>query len=469
MKDVILILPHQLFKEPLTVTKNVILYEDPYFFTRFKFHKKKLILHRASMKAYAQFLKKKKYSVKYIEFKEKINPYLKKYNTVHLYDPIEKELEKKYSKKTKIYDSPNFINSKKELDNYFRGKKHFLLHNFYVQQRKKQKILVDAKGNPKGGKWNFDKENRKKLPSTIKIPKIPKVRQDNFVKEAIVYVEKHFSKNYGSSKSLDYPITHKESEKWFTLFLKQRLKLFGSYQDAIIEKEHYLFHAVITPMLNVGLLSPLRIIKEVETSKVPLNSKEGFIRQILGWREFIRGVYEFVGEKQKKSNFFKHKKKISKTFWQGKTNIAPVDTIIKKALDSGYSHHIERLMVLSNFMLLCEFFPLEVYKWFMEMYIDSYDWVMVPNVFGMGQFADGGMMSSKPYFSSSNYLLKMGDFSKGEWCDIWDGLFWQFVQKHKKMLSKNPRLNMICSSLDKMNKSKKKDIFSKANTFKRKL
>jgi deoxyribodipyrimidine photolyase-related protein len=193
-----------------------------------------------------------------------------------------------------------------------------------------------------------------------------------------------------------------------------------------------------------------------------LNSLEGFIRQIIGWREFIRIVYEREGNKQRTKNYWGFDRKIPESFWQGTTGILPVDNVIKKVLQTGYSHHIERLMVIGNFMLLCEFHPDEVYRWFMEMYVDAYDWVMVPNVYGMTQFADGGMMTTKPYISGSNYLLKMSDYQKGGWTEIWDGLFWRFMHVNRDLFLKNPRLSMLVKTFDKMPEKKRKKHISVA-------
>jgi deoxyribodipyrimidine photolyase-related protein len=212
-------------------------------------------------------------------------------------------------------------------------------------------------------------------------------------------------------------------------------------------------------MLNIGLITPKQIIEKTiqysETNNIPLNSLEGFIRQIIGWREFIRGVYEYKGAQERNINFWNYKKKIPASFYDGTTGIEPIDTTIKKILDTGYCHHIERLMILGNFMLLCEFHPNEVYKWFMELFIDAYDWVMVPNVYGMSQFADGGLMASKPYISGSSYVLKMSNYKKGNWCTVWDALFWNFMNKHRSRMKSNPRLAMLISTYDKMSEEKK--------------
>jgi deoxyribodipyrimidine photolyase-related protein len=222
-------------------------------------------------------------------------------------------------------------------------------------------------------------------------------------------------------------------------------------------------------MMNVGLVSPKFIIEEAlsyaSNHEVPLNSLEGFIRQILGWREFIRAVYELKGNEERTKNHWGFKRKIPASFWNGSTGIEPIDSAIKKVLETGYAHHIERLMVLGNFMLLCEFDPDEVYRWFMELFIDAYDWVMVPNVYGMSQFADGGLMATKPYISGSNYLMKMSDYKKGEWQPVWDGLFWRFMHVHRDFFLKNPRLGMLVRTFDKMPEEKQQLHLNNANQF----
>ena len=222
-------------------------------------------------------------------------------------------------------------------------------------------------------------------------------------------------------------------------------------------------------MLNTGLLTPQQIIDEVlnhvEKNDAPLNSIEGFIRQISGWREFIRIVYERESTKQRTTNYWKFKRKIPASFWTGTTGILPIDITIKKVLKTGYCHHIERLMVLGNFMLLCEFDPNEVHRWFMELFIDAYDWVMVPNVYGMTQFADGGLMTTKPYISGSNYLMKMSDYEKGEWQQVWDGLFWRFMHVHRSFFLQNPRLGMLVGTFEKMSEEKRKTHLENAEKY----
>ena len=251
--------------------------------------------------------------------------------------------------------------------------------------------------------------------------------------------------------------------------MNNRFEKFGIYEDAIVANEVVLHHAVLTPMLNIGLLQPQQIMDEALAAakkyNTPLNSVEGFIRQVMGWREFIHILYEREGSKQRTTNYWKFTRKIPDSFWRGETGIAPIDITIKKILQTGYCHHIERLMVLGNFMLLCEFDPDEVYRWFMEMFIDAYDWVMVPNVYGMALFADGGIMTTKPYISGSNYLMKMSNYEKGNWQPIWDGLFWRFMHVHRSFFLKNPRLGLLINTFDKMAVEKQQNHLTNAENF----
>ena len=331
--------------------------------------------------------------------------------------------------------------------------------DFYKHQRKRRKLLLEKDGKPIGGKWTYDSDNRLKFPKSETVPVVHFPKENTFIKEAKKYVTQHFPANYGT---LDGPLffvsTYKEAEDWLCDFIENRLQNFGVYEDAMVVKEHLLHHSALTPMLNTGLLTPKQVLDKVleyaAKQDIPLNSLEGFVRQIIGWREFIRIVYVREGSKQRTGNYWNFKRKIPASFWTGTTGILPIDQTIKKVLQTGYCHHIERLMVLGNFMLLCEFDPDEVYRWFMELFIDAYDWVMVPNVYGMTQFADGGLMTTKPYISSSNYLMKMGDYEKGSWQPIWDGLFWHFMHMHRTFFLQNPRLGMLIGTFDKMPKEK---------------
>ena len=486
MKAVTLIFPHQLFKNhPAILTGNKIyLIEETLFFNKYKFHRQKLVLHRASMKLYADHLIHKKINIEYIDAGNELSDVRcliaklrqQEITTIHFADVADNWLKKRIvsaCKKNKItlteYNTPNFLNTLPDVKSYFDKKKTYFQTGFYTEQRKKRNILLNASGGPEGGQWTYDEDNRKKFPAKQKVPPINFVNENKAVEEAKLYVAKNFTDNYGAIEKFIYPTDFATAEKWLDDFFKDRFEKFGLYEDAIVAKEHFLHHAVISPMLNIGLLEPGQIISKAFTAaakyNVPLNSLEGFIRQIIGWREFIRIVYEREGSKQRTKNYWGFNRKIPEAFWRGDTGILPIDNVIKKVLQTGYCHHIERLMVMGNFMLLCEFDPDEVYRWFMELFIDSYDWVMVPNVYGMTQFADGGLMTTKPYISGSNYLLKMSDYEKGEWTTVWDGLFWRFMHVHRNFFLSNPRLGMLVKTFDKMAVEKQQAHLDKAEKY----
>jgi deoxyribodipyrimidine photolyase-related protein len=337
---------------------------------------------------------------------------------------------------------------------------------FYIEQRKRLALLIDSKDKPLHGKWTFDTENRLKLPKSMEVPEISMSKENEYVIEAKEYINKNFSENVGETSNFIFPINHNQALRHLHNFLEQRLNNFGPYEDALSQTNDFNFHSLLSSSINIGLLTPNEVIDETirfsENNKVNFQSLEGFIRQIIGWREFMMIVYEREGVKERTSNYFNHKKKLPSSFYNGTTGIKPVDDIIKKVLKYGYTHHIERLMILGNFMCLCEIDPNDIYQWFMEMYIDSYDWVMVPNVYGMSQFADGGLITTKPYISSSNYILKMSDYKKDDWCEIWDGLFWRFLHKNKEKIASNSRIGMLVKSNDF---SKVKDKIKIANQF----
>ncbi len=470
-----LILPHQLFEENPAIVPDaeVFLVEEFLLFKQYNFHRQKLKFHRATMKFYESFLREKGLTVSYIDSRQDaadvrtLIPFLieKSFTEIYFCDVADNWLEKrikKHSENVKLieHQTPMFLNSKNDLNAFFKSRKRYSQTDFYTQQRKKRQILIDADFKPVGGKWTFDSENRLKYPKGKISPRVDFPEENNFAREAEEYVKTNYNNNYVALKSAHiYPTTYAESRNWFRQFLETRLREFGEYEDALVVNERILHHSLLTPMMNVGLLTPQEIIDTTLTfateNNISLNSLEGFIRQIIGWREFIRGVYEFAGSRERTMNFWKFKRKIPESFWTGETGIDPVDIVIKKVLETGYCHHIERLMVIGNFMLLCEFDPDEVYRWFMELFIDAYDWVMVTNVYGMSQFADGGLMATKPYISGSNYLMKMSDFPKGDWQKIWDGLFWRFMDAHRDFFLKNPRLGMLVRTFDKMPNEKR--------------
>lgn len=486
MPKVFLIFPHQLFEVHFTKKEfDFHLLEEPLYFSQYLFHKQKLVLHRASMKYYAHSLEKKGREVRYWEEKE-LKGYEKLVHTlqhkgteeVHYCTVSDDWLEQKIQKELGVHftlvkhKSPMFLSSGEFMKEQLEGKKHFSMATFYMAQRKRLHIMVDD-NKPWGGKWSFDTENRKKLPQKVIPPIVWTPQENEFVKEAKTYVVKHYSKHYGELENFAYATTHQEAQLCLEDFLENRFDLFGPYEDAISRHHAHVFHSVLSPYLNIGLLTPEEVVQETlayaEKHSIGLNSLEGFVRQIIGWREFMLGVYLYKGRRERTVNFWDHTRRLPQSFWEGTTGILPIDSVIKKVLNLSYSHHIERLMVMGNFMFLCEISPDDIYRWFMEMYIDAYDWVMVPNVYSMSQYAGGGTATTKPYLSGSHYLLKMSDFPKGEWCEIWDALYWRFIDKYKEFFAENPRLSTMTLHLKKMDKKTLAKHHQIAEAFLRKL
>jgi deoxyribodipyrimidine photolyase-related protein len=464
--EVTLIYPHQLFAQHPAIAKgrSIHLIEEPLFFgTDVRWpammHRQKLMLHRASMKAYEAELKAQGHRVSYVEFSDSLK-FPKGTTQLHLVDPVDDVLMKRIRKlgpELVIHESPNFLTPRGFLETQIGSKKKPFMAKFYEAQRKRMNLLLERDGSPVGGKWSFDTENRAKLPKRYVPPMEPVCPGNAFTREAAAYVEKQFPGNPGSTRNFRWPVTRADAEVWLDRFIEERMEHFGIYEDAISTEFAYLHHSAITPALNIGLLDPQDVIDRVmaKRKKIPMNSLEGFIRQVIGWREFMRGIYQFRGVEIRTRNFWNFDRPLPASFYDGTTGIPPVDRVIRQLLTDGYCHHIERLMVLGNFMLLCRFRPDDVYRWFMEMFVDSYDWVMVPNVYGMSQFADGGTFTTKPYLSGSNYILKMSDESKGPWCEVWDGLFWTFIGDHAEFFLRNPRLSMMVRTWEKMPDAKK--------------
>ena len=489
MEEVNLIFPNQLFEKSPLFNYNVKTYliEEYLFFKQYKFHKQKIFFHRISMKKYYDFCGKYFDKIEYVDsinekseirclLKELLIKNVKKINYI---DPCDNWLNKRVKSVSSLIkinriESPQFLNSEKDNLTFFSpSKKKYFQTSFYKNQRRKTGILMVGE-NPIG-KWTYDDENRKKYPKNKLPPQIiyPK-ENSNYSLEAYSYVNTHFSNNYGQlNTDTKYPSDFVSAKNWLNNFLEERFIEFGDYEDAIVKDETILNHSLISPLINSGLLTPNYVINELneyaKKKNIPINSYEGIIRQIIGWREFIRGIYVVKGTEERTINFWNFNKKMPSAFYDATTGIEPIDDCVIKVTKTGYLHHIERLMVLGNFMFLCEIHPNEVYKWFMEFFIDSYDWVMVPNVYGMSQFADGGLMSTKPYISSSNYIMKMSNYKKSNWQEIWDALYWRFIYKNQDFFKGNPRLSMMVITLNKMDKNKLKKHLDIAKNYLSKL
>lgn len=466
MTKAALIYPHQLFANhpALLESSNVVLVEDPLFFSQYHFHRQKLMLHRATMKNFAESCRQRNFTVHYVEAASlqetaSIAFHLKRLqiNSVHYVDPCDDWLAMRLSQglrqhgiDARVIPDPDFLTPREVIDRFAEGKLYFT--DFYITQRQRLDILIDRGGGPTGKKWSFDPDNRKRLPRGFEVPIRERIVESDAVREARRYTRQNFPAALGSDEEFCYPTDHAGAAAWLNEFVRERLVSFGDYEDAISTSHDVLFHSVLTPMLNVGLLRPQQVVDAALKAgdRIPLNSLEGFLRQVIGWREFVRLVYLQCGRRQRTRNFWSFDREIPSGFYTGRTGVAPVDHVIHQVLKTGYCHHIERLMILGNFLLLCEVHPDAVYRWFMELFVDAYDWVMVPNVYGMSQYADGGLMTTKPYISGSNYVLKMSDFKKGPWCKVWDGLYWRFIDRQQTCFSRNPRMAMMVRMKDKL-------------------
>lgn len=489
MKTACLVLPNQLFEDhpALKGTGEVILVEHPRFFTEVSFHKQKLMLHRASMKNFADGIDKRRYRVHYIECPAKVpkrekeslfSSILSRYRieSIRICDPVDHRLGHEIEQactnagcELVLLDNPGFLNTPRELAEYFPEKQHYSMTSFYIDQRKKRGILLDAKGKALGGKWSLDRENRKPVSEESREPQLPAISQPG-IRKAREYVHTHFKDAPGGGENFFYPVDRAGAIELLDHFLENRLELFGDYQDAISSQQRFLFHSLLSSSLNTGLIRPGEVVEKAlsygRNQKIRLNSLEGFIRQVIGWREFMRGAYLFLNDRMTGGeNLPGCDRKMPRAFYKGTTGIEPVDHVIRAVLANAYAHHIERLMVLGNFMLLCRIDPVQVYQWFLELFIDAYEWVMVPNVYAMSQYCAGGLITTKPYVSSSNYISKMSDYPPGSWCPAWDGLYWSFLHDHRKRFAGNPRMKYSSIGLERLSDSKLSEHLENARIF----
>jgi deoxyribodipyrimidine photolyase-related protein len=426
------------------------------------------------MKHFFTRISKKYPSSIYVSFNEldKLNALLKK-GQHQTYIPIDRELQTRLDKYKNIdyLPSPLFLLTENDMEEYLDEdiKDHYFQTNFYRYLRVKFDILM-TKGKPTGGKLTYDVKNRKKLPKDIDIPDyLVEEDVDRYISEAKNYIEKLFPDNPGNTDDFWLPITRKGWLKMLEKFVTERLKNFGPYQDAFLipqlPEELVLFHSSLSPALNIGLLSPLEVIDAALESEEDLYSVEGFVRQILGWREFCRFIYIYKYDEFITSNYLQNYRRITNHWYDGTLNIAPVDDCIQTAFNYGYLHHIQRLMVVGNFMNLVGIHPEDIYRWFYEFSVDSYDWVMLFNTYSMVAYADGREITTKPYISSSNYILKMSNYSAGKWADLWDDLYYNFLDRQVDRLGDNPRMFYMYGHYNKKGEKEIKDIRKKAVAF----
>ena len=376
-----------------------------------------------------------------------------------------------------------FLCSRDEFSSWAQGKKQLRMEFFYREMRRKSGLLLNGDGTPVGGAWNFDAENRKVLPKNVKAPYPIRFSGDSITLEVLALVEKHFSRHYGSLEAFDYPVTQADAQSLWDYFLDYGLAAFGDYQDAMATDEPFLFHARISAALNIGLLDMRQLCTDVEAAywsgKIALNAAEGFIRQLIGWREYVRGVYWLKMPEYATGNLFGNNRPLPPLYWTGETRMNCMRQAIGQSLKHAYAHHIQRLMVTGNFALLAGIAPNQICDWYLAIYMDAFDWVELPNTLGMVMHADGGYLGSKPYCASGQYIKRMSDYcrhcaysvteSTSENACPFNALYWHFLMRHGDVLRSNQRMGMMYKNLDRMPEAKQQALWQRGQALLAKL
>jgi deoxyribodipyrimidine photolyase-related protein len=453
------------------------------------YQRKRLVLLLSAMRHYADVLRRQGYVVDYVKadtFKAGLKKHIMRNNSTelitmaaatyegrHFQQSLEKELE------VPILILPNtqfLVGSCNPIPNPEPGKR-YVMETFYREMRRHFGLLMEGK-KPAGGKWNFDAENRKRLPKNLKPPLPISFSPDTITQEVMTEVAV-IPNCMGTVDGFDYAVTRTQALSAFQDFLDHRLPLFGDYEDALTRHSHVIYHSRLSPYLNLGLLEPLELATAVEQAYdeglVPINAAEGFIRQIIGWREFMYWQYwrQMPGLMDK--NSWDAQRELPSFVWTGETDMVCLAFAIKRALNTGYNHHIERLMLLCNFFMLAGINPKKVNDWFLSLYVDAYEWVMPPNVIGMGLNADGGLTSTKPYIASANYINKMGDHCArcrynpkqrlGEDACPFNALYWNFVLQHEDHLRSNPRTSRSVWGVRHLDPAEREQVQGQAAAF----
>ena len=371
-----------------------------------------------------------------------------------------------------------FVTSPKEFADWAEGRKELRMEWFYRQVRRKTGLLMEE-GEPVGGKWNYDSENRKPAPQDTRSPEPLTFEPDAAVTDVLDLVEKRFAENFGELHPFGFATDRKQALAVLDHFISCGLPRFGDYQDAMIAGEPWLWHAIISPYLNIGLLNPVEVCRRAEEAfragAAPLNAVEGFIRQIIGWREYVRGIYFLEGPDYTSRNALDHDRPLPALFWGGETHMRCLGEVVGQTRDHAYAHHIQRLMITGNFALLAGLDPGAVHQWYLSVYADAFEWVEAPNTIGMSQFADGGLVASKPYVSSGNYISKMSDYCSGCHYDVkaktgeracpFNLLYWHFIERNRERLQNNPRMSVIYRGWDKRDADQRDEILTDATAW----
>jgi deoxyribodipyrimidine photolyase-related protein len=467
-----------------------------------RYHKKKLVLVYSAMRHFAADLRRAGWQVDYHElintpdFTAGLKQHLKHWdpksilitepNDWPMTDALQK-LRQKISIPIEVLPTNRFLVSREEFRQWARNSERLVMESHYRRLRRKTGYLM-THGQPIGGAWNFDVKNRQTFSNWIaggshRAKRNPESVPDAMTRKVMELVEAEFSDHPGSVENFWLPVTRSEAVQWLEVFIRERLPEFGSYQDLMVAGERTHFHSVLSPLLNLGLLNPRECveaaIKSWEEKAAPLNAVEGFVRQIIGWREFINGVYWLRMPEYKNANHFKANRSLPPWCYTGKVEMNCLREVLTQVIESGYNHHIQRLMVLGNFFLLTGINPREVDRWFLEMYVDAYDWVMAANVYGMILFADGGFMATKPYAASGAYINKMSNYCEacrfkpsvktGPTACPYNYLYWNFFATQQENLAKNPRIRLVALSWDRKTTEEKRAIKRDAKIFLEKL
>lgn len=479
-----------------SVTDLILICEAKDEILKVKHHLKKLVFILSAMRHFSNELTQKCYQVSYIKFdsisttntlKEQVRHTIKKHKIRHLvvtrpneYHTLQNILtwETDFGISVELKDDDRFLCSELEFSNWASDRKQLRMELFYRQMRKKYSILMDG-DKPIGGQWNFDKENRKPPGDGLSPPKSYSNEPDEITTEVKAFVKTNFSGHFGDIDPFDFAVTRTQALNALKLFIIKRLPKFGDYQDAMLEGEPWMYHSHISFYLNCGLLLPLECIKLAEqayrTGKAPLNAVEGFIRQILGWREYVRGIYWVEMPSYENRNFLNAKRNLPDFYWTGNTELNCLAQCISETKKNAYAHHIQRLMILGNFALIAGLDPVQVNEWFLIVYADAYEWAELPNVSGMSLFADGGFLASKPYAAGGNYIKKMSNYCKncnysvakkfGEKACPFNYLYWDFLNRNREKLKSNHRVSMMYKTYDRMSSEKKQAIADDSSRF----
>jgi len=489
---------HSWFKETdsnITYVLMEVMQEQEYV----RHHIQKIVGFFTAMRSFAQELENLGHQVKYIKlnvaqnqqnFEGNIKSLLEEIsiNKFEYQEPDEYRLTEELTKICKslkiesaVFESEHFYTKKDDIKNFFKGKKQYLMENFYRDMRKKHALLMDENGDPEGGKWNYDHENRKKYDGKYPLKDSLTFKKD--VSELVELIQQQKVNYFGNinTKEFGYPTTRKEALEVLDYFCKELLPNFGRYEDAMVKEHQTLFHSCLSFGLNIKLISPKEVVNEVlkayhqSENKIDIAQVEGFVRQVVGWREYMRGLYWAEMPSFANTNFLNHKGELPSWFWDGKVKMNCLKYSINNSLDHAYAHHIQRLMVIGNFALLAGCDPNQVDEWYLGVYIDAIEWVQITNTHGMSQFADGGLVGSKPYVASANYINKMSNYCEGchykkelrhgEKACPFNSLYWNFYIKHEDLLAKNPRIGMMYQLIKKMDDTEKQNIINQASTY----